>query len=37
MQQSVIQIYISQVTGAWWKRKAVLIRLGDGLPKAVFT
>lgn len=36
MQQSVIKIYISQVTGSWWKRKAVLIRQGDELPKAVF-
>lgn len=37
MQQSVIKIYISQVTRAQSRRKAVLIRLGDGLPNVVFT
>ena len=36
MQQSVIKIYISQVTRALSKRKAVLIRLQDRLPNAVF-
>lgn len=37
MQQSVIKIYISQVTRARLERKAVLIRLRDRPPKAVFT
>ncbi|EAW48939.1 hCG2028218, partial [Homo sapiens] len=37
MQQSVIKIYISQVTRAQLKRKVGLIRLGDRLPRAVFT
>lgn len=37
MQQSVIKIYIPQVTRALLKRKDILVRLRDRLPNAQYS